>query len=252
MILTIAAHKGGVGKTTTAAAIAQGIDARKKKGKALLVDADAQGSATKSVYGATGNGGGLYEALINGASAADLIEETEAGAIIPYSREIAALDIQLAKINESKNYYLKNALEPIKDNFEHIIIDTAPGLTLCLTQALTASDAVIIPLGADPEAVEGLRLIYETIQFVKEKYNPELKILGVVITQYQARAILTRQYEELLSKLCRSLNIPLLKTRIRRGIAIQEAHALKQNLFTYAPKAKATEDYKTLLKELKL
>lgn len=251
MIITVADHKGGVGKTTTAAAIAQGIDARKKKGKALLIDADAQGSATKSVYGATAENGGLYQAIKGAASAADLIEKTEAGEILPYSRKLADLDTDLAS-DKKRHFYLKEVIKPISNDYEHIIIDTAPGLSICLTQALTASDGVIIPLGANPEAVESLKLIYKTISEIKTRYNPNLIILGVVITQYQGRANLTKQYEELIAKMCKALDIRLLKTRIRQGIAIQEAHALKENLFTYAPKAKATEDYKALIKELKL
>jgi chromosome partitioning protein len=251
MIITIADHKGGVGKTTTAAAIAQGIDARKKKGKALLIDADAQGSATKSVYGATGDNGGLYDAIMKSASAADLIQKTEAGEILPYSRSLALLDKELGA-DEKRDFYIKEAIEPIKGNYEHIIIDTAPGLSTCLIQALTASEGVIIPLGANSEGVESLQLIHETIEEVKAYTNPSLKVLGVLITQHQARANLTRQYEEFLADLCKDLKYKLLKTRIRQGIAIQEAHALKENLFTYAPKAKATEDYKALIKELKL
>lgn len=251
MIITIADHKGGVGKTTTAAAIAQGIDARKKKGKALLIDADAQGSATKSVYGATGDKGGLYDAIMKSASAEDLIQKTEAGEILPYSRSLALLDKELGA-DKKRDYYIKEAIEPIKGNYEHIIIDTAPGLSTCLIQALTASEGVIIPLGANSEGVESLQLIHETIEEVKAYTNPSLKVLGVLITQHQARANLTRQYEEFIADLCKDLKYKLLKTRIRQGIAIQEAHALKENLFTYAPKAKATEDYKALIKELKL
>ena len=251
MIITIADHKGGVGKTTTAAAIAQGIDARKKKGKALLIDADAQGSATKSVYGATGDNGGLYDAIMKRASAEDLIQKTEAGEILPYSRSLALLDKELGA-DKQRDFYIKEAIEPIKGNYEHIIIDTAPGLSTCLIQALTASEGVIIPLGANSEGVESLQLIHETIEEVKAYTNPSLKVLGVLITQHQARANLTRQYEEFLEDLCKDLKYKLLKTRIRQGIAIQEAHALKENLFTYAPKAKATEDYKALIKELKL
>ena len=125
-------------------------------------------------------------------------------------------------------------------------------MSTCLIQALTASEGVIIPLGANSEGVESLQLIHETIEEVKAYTNPSLKVLGVLITQHQARANLTRQYEEFLADLCKDLKYKLLKTRIRQGIAIQEAHALKENLFTYAPKAKATEDYKALIKELKL
>lgn len=250
MIIAIADHKGGVGKTTTAAAIAQGLTAIHPRKKTLLIDADAQGTASRAVYGASENGG-LYDLLFEGASAADLIENTEAGAILPYSRALANLDTKTAK-NPNRYTMLRDALEEVKQTYDYIIIDTPPGLCVGIMQALAAADAVIIPIGADPEIISSIMQINASIDTIKKGFNPGLKILGAVFTMYDGRAVITRQHEEYITSLCNRLKIPVCKTHIRSGVKVKEAHALKKSLFVYAPKAKPTEDYRSLIKELKL
>lgn len=251
MILTVADHKGGVGKTTTACALAQAVPVLHKRGRALLVDTDTQGSASRSVYGITDTDAGLYSVIKGTAKARDVIQETPAGDILPYSENLYALDVELAG-NKKRDNILKKALQPVADDYTHIIIDTAPGITTNTIQALTAADAVLIPLVINPEALEGLRLILKTVRDVQDSVNPALKIAGVVFTQYNPRANITRQYEELITTICKDNGVKVLKSRIRRGVAVQEAHALKQSLFEYAPKTKPTLDYLSLAKELKL
>ena len=248
MIITIAAQKGGVGKTTTAAAIAQALTWKKKK--TLLIDVDSQASATL-VYGADDSGGGSYDLITGKAKAEDLIQVTPAGSIIPASPLLDRLGIELNN-KPGRDSFLKAGIDPIKAAYDYILIDTAPGLGTCLIQALTAADSVIIPLLCDPQALTGLRQITETIEQVKKYCNPGLQIAAVVITQYNARATLTRQYESLIIEQCREMGIPLAKARIRRGIAIQEAQASRANLYEYAPGSNPAADYMELIKELKL
>lgn len=250
--LCIFDHKGGVGKTTTAGAIAQGIKATRKRAKVLLIDADPQGSASNTVYGVNASKWTLYDVLRDRCTPADAILETEAGAILPYSRELALLDAELAKTAGKDFYIKKKVIEPLNGQFTHIIIDTAPGLITTTIQALTASDTVLIPIHSNAEGVEALQMSFDTIATVKEYNNPSLNVAGAVITQYDGRANVTRQYEELIRDVADGLDVPLLRTRIRRAVAIDEAHALRADLFTYAPRAKVTADYEALLKELKL
>lgn len=250
MIISIVDHKGGVGKTTTACAIAQGIDARKKKGKALLIDADAQGTATKTVYGIADDVPGLYEVITGEIKPAEAIIHTEAGDVLPFSRALSLLDVEMLD-DKKRDYHLRKVIDQLKGQYTHIIIDTAPGLGLGTVQALTASDGCIIPTGATPEAVESIKLTYKTVETVRKRNNKSLEILGALITQYDGRANLTKQYEALIQKLCDAYGMPLLKTRVRRCIAIQEAHALRANLFDYSPRSNAVKDYTELLKEIK-
>ena len=248
MILTVAAQKGGVGKTTTAAAIAQALTWKKKK--TLLIDADAQGSASL-IYGADDSGGGTYELITGKATAAELIQETPAGAIIPASPLLDRLGIELNN-TPGRDSLLKAAISPIAAEYDYIVIDTAPGLGTCLIQALTAADAVIIPLLCDPQALSGLHNVHDTIEQVKTYCNPGLNVAAVVLTQYNARATLTKQYEGLITEQCKEMGLYLAKTRIRRGIAIQEAQAMRENLYNYAPGSNPAADYLELIKELKL
>ena len=248
MIITVAAQKGGVSKTTTAASLAQALTWKKKK--TLLIDADAQGSASL-IYGAEDLGGGSYDLITGKAKAKDLIQETPAGSIIPASPLLDRLGIELNN-TPGRDSLLKAAISPVKGDYAFILIDTAPGLGTCLIQALTAADVVIIPLLCDPQALSGLHNVYDTIEQVKTYCNPALTVAAVVLTQYNARATLTRQYEGLIAEQCEEMGLYLAKTRIRRGIAIQEAQAMRESLYNYAPKSNPAADYLELIKELKL
>lgn len=255
MVITISDHKGGVGKTATAGALAQGLGRRnRKKVKTLLIDADAQGSASKIVYGTEEGAPGLYDVMKGNIKAVDAIITTEAGDILPYQKELSLLDIETA-LRPGRDYDLKKSINELRDLYDYIIIDTAPGLSITLLQALTASDAVLIPITASPDGVESLTETYRTIKDIKDPEggtNTELKILGTVITLYNGRSNVTKQYEEYIEEVTKSLDIKLLKTRIRRSIVVEEARALQVNLFDYAPKNNVVMDYEALIKELKL
>lgn len=249
MTITVAAQKGGVSKTTTAAAIAQALTF--KGSRALLIDADAQGSASL-IYGVDEGGtGGTYSLITGRAPAADLIRRTPAGDIIPGSQLLGRLNIELND-KPGRDSFLKAGIEPIKEMYDNIIIDTPPGLGTCLIQALTAADAVIIPLLCDPQALQGLFQVTQTIEEVRKYCNPRLEIAAVVITQYQARATLTRQYEGLIETTCRDTGLKLANTRIRKGIALQEAQAGRKNLFEYDATSKPALDYMALCEEIGL
>lgn len=249
MILTVACQKGGTGKTTTAAALCQALTYKGKK--TLLIDLDAQGSASL-IYGADEGGtGGSYDLIMGKAKAKDLIRETPAGSIIPASPLLDRLDVELNN-KPGRDSFLKAGIDPIKDMFDCIIIDTAPGLSTTLVQALTAADSVIIPLLSDPQALQGLHQVTETIEEVKKYCNPSLQIAAVVLTQYNPRATLTRQYEDLISEQCREMGTRLAKTRIRRGIALQEAQASRESLYNYNATCNPALDYMALAKEIGL
>lgn len=249
MIITIAAQKGGVSKTTTAAAIAQALT---YKGKStLLIDGDAQKSASL-IYGADENGtGGTYSLIMGTEKAENLIQETPAGNIIPASPLLDRLDVELNN-KPGRDSFLKAGLAPIKENYDCIVIDTPPGLGTCLVQALTAADSVIIPLLCDPQALQGLHQVTETIEQVRKYCNPTLKISAVVLTQYQARATLTRQYEELIKEQCQEMGLYLAETRIRRAIALQEAQASRESLYNYNANCNPAADYMALCEEIGL
>lgn len=249
MILTVAAQKGGVSKTTTAAAIAQALTFKGKK--ALLIDLDAQRSASL-IYGAEEDrSGGSYSLIMGTTPAEKLIQDTPAGSIIPGSKDLDGLDVELSK-KPGRDSFLKAAIDPIKGKFDYIVIDTPPGLGTCLVQALTAAEMAIIPLLCDPQALQGLHQVAETIEEVKKYCNPALKIGSVVLTQYQARATLTRQYEDLIAAQCKEMGLHFAKTKIRRAIALQEAQACRESLYSYNENCNPAADYMALCEEIGL
>lgn len=249
MILTVACQKGGTSKTTTAAAIAQAFDYIGQK--SLLVDLDVQRSASL-IYGADDAGtGGSYSLIMGTAKAEDLIQETAAGRIIPGSKDLEGLDVELNK-RAGRDFLLKAGLEPIKENYDCIVIDSAPGIGTTLVQALTAADIVIIPLLCDPQALQGLHQVTDTIEDVKNYCNPGIKIAAVLLTQYQAQATLTRQYEELIKEQCEEMGLYLAKTRVRRSIRLQEAQASRENLFLYNANCNPAIDYMAFCEEIGL
>lgn len=248
MIISVCCQKGGTGKTTTAASMAQALIHEGRK--VLLVDLDPQGSATL-IYGADWNGNS-YKLIKGMAEVNEVIQTTGVGEIIPAGSQLDGLDVELSK-TPGRDSLLQVALKPVKKKYDAIIIDTAPGMGTCLVQALTASDMAVIPLLCDPQALNGLAQVMDTIGQVKAYCNKRLKVGGVVLTQYQPRATLTRQYEQLIAEQCKDLyHVPLLDTRIRRGIVVQEAQAMRTSLYEYAPTCKPAGDYLNLVHELNL
>lgn len=247
MVIAIAATKGGTGKTTTAAALAQAFADMGRT--SLLVDADAQGSASL-IYGAE-ESPGLYAALMGGAKASDLVQSTEAGDILPSSPELDGLDLELAR-DKGRDTLLARALEPLRASYDEIVIDTAPGVSTLLVQALTAADKVLIPVQADTQSLRGLEKLAETVADVQRYTNKRLEVAGVVVTMYDGRTVLAKQYGEMIGEACEQMGIPLASTHIRRAVAVQEAQAMRQSLYQYAPKSNPAVDYRALIEELNL
>lgn len=249
-VITICHHKGGVAKSTTAAALGHGISVMQKKSRVLLIDADPQGTLTKSVYGIKQTVPGLYSVIMGEKDWKSVIMHTESGDIVPYEKKTGSLDAELIS-DPGKDYKLRESLEEL-EGYSHVIIDTSPYLNLANIQALTASDIVIIPVCADPECVDSLPETLKTIRTVQKYSNKTLTIGGAVMTLYDGRANVVKQYADLIEDVCKKNEVRLLKTKVRTCAAIKEAHAMKENLFTYAPKSNAVADYTAIIKELKL
>lgn len=249
-VITICHHKGGVAKSTTAAAIGHGIEKLQKKSRVLLIDADPQGTLTKSVYGIKTAVPGLYKVITGEADWKSVIRHTESGDIVPYEKKIGSLDAELIT-DPGKDYKLRECLANL-EGYTHVIIDTSPYLNLANIQSLTASDCVIIPVCADSECADSLPETLKTIKTVQKYNNQNLTIGGAVITLYDGRANVVKQYAELLENICKSNQVRMLKTRVRTCAAIKEAHAEKESIFTYAPRSNAVTDYTAVIKELKL
>lgn len=244
-VITVALQKGGTAKTTTAHTL--GVGLLKKGYKVLFIDLDGQGSLTYSLNATTQNKG-IYEALKGIVDIRETIQHTEQGDIIPGADNLAGMDGELTATG--KEYKLKELLEPIKNEYDFIIIDTPPALGILSVNALTASDDVIIPLQADIFSLQGVGQLHETIQAIQRYTNPKLNIKGLLLCRYNARSILTRDITGLIENTAKELNTKAFKTRIRECIVLKEAQALQTNVFDYAPNSNAAKDYKNFIEEV--
>lgn len=233
-IITIAVQKGGTGKTTTAAALAQ---ATAYKGRRVLaIDLDPQGNLSVTLAAQMIPEAGNSYNLLMGLPAADLIQTTEQGIdVIP-----ACLDLATISSGKGSARRLQRALEPIKNNYDLIVIDTPTAAELQYN-ALQAATGLIIPLQADSYNIQSL---YQTTDIAGQiqKSNPALSIKGVIMTNYNGQTRHARQIREAIQKQAEALQLPYLG-EIRRAIAIQEAATLRQSLFKYAPKSNPARDY---------
>lgn len=242
-IITIANQKGGAGKSTTAHAIGAGL--RREGRKVLFVDLDAQANLTATMNATRANRTALD--LLKGTPAAQTIAATPSGDIIPASPFLALADQQIKGADR-----LKKALQPIAGRYDYIVIDTPPALGVLLVNALSAADYVIIPAQADPYSLQGIGQLMDTIAEARRKTNPRLQLGGIVITRHSARSILARDMVELMQETAAKHGTKVYKTPIREAIACKEAQAMKQDIFSYAPKSNPAQDYAALLEEIKL
>lgn len=244
-IYTVINQKGGVGKSTTAAALTAGLTL--KGFRVLAIDLDAQRNLTYSVR-ASADGETALGVLTGEVKARDAVQHTENGDIIAASKALAGADAFIT--DTGKEYKLKEALEDLQSEYDYIILDTPPALGILSVNALTACDSVIIPAQADFFSLQAIEQLADTMKPVKKYCNPSLSIEGILLTRYSSRSVLSRDIADLAEQLASRLGTKVFKATIREAISIKEAQISQQSIFSYAPKAKVTGDYESFLEEL--
>ena len=243
-IFAVINQKGGVGKSTTALALAAGLTARGFK--TLLIDLDAQGNLSYSA-GADTSGRTAFD-MLSEIFAGDAIRSHELYDLIPAASELATADLVFS--TTGKEYRLREALEPLLSSYDYIVLDTPPALGILTVNALTAATAAIIPAQADVYSLQGIGQLYSTLDAIKKYTNPELTVSGILLTRYNPRSILTRDMSELLEETANQLGTRVFDAKIREVVAVREAQAARTDLFTYAPKSNASLDYASFIDEL--
>ena len=246
-IIAIANQKGGVGKTTTAINLSSCLASLGKK--VLSLDLDPQGNMTSglgvdkdevenSVYDLIIGNIGIEECICK-----NVIENLD---VLPSNIDLSAAEIELIGV-DNKEYIIRKEMAKVRDNYDYVIIDCPPALSMLTINALTTADSVLVPIQCEYYALEGLSQLIHTIELVQERLNPSLEMEGVVFTMYDARTNLSLQVVENVKE---NLEQNIYKTIIPRNIRLAEAPSYGMPINLYDPKSTGAESYMLLAEEV--
>lgn len=246
MIVAIANQKGGVGKTTTAQALAAGLAERRYS--VLGIDLDPQGNFSSACGAENYNVPTVYEVMKRSAGIRDAIQHMKGGYdLIPANIMLAGAEQELSQTG--KEHRLKEALSAVSGDYDFIVIDTPPSLGVLTVNAFTCATDILIPTTAGIFATAGISQLNETVMSVQKYCNPDVRIQGILFTRFNPRANISRQIRELTEQLSKYISAPIYNTYIRAGVAVEEAQANRTDIFDYASKSTVAEDYRAFIDE---
>lgn len=246
-IIALTNQKGGVGKTTTSSALAAGLASFYDK-KVLAIDLDPQGSLGFSLGLNIEDCHTIYDVLTGKVPVHEAIQTTEYCDILTSNILLSSAELEFTSAD--RELLLKNALAPVIRYYDYIVIDTPPALNILTVNAYAAADHLIIPMAPEILSLLGVSQLKETIDSVRESLNPNLDVLGIILTRYNGRTLLAREVKEMAENIASQIGTCVFHTQIRPSVTVAEAPAHGISVFDHAPRSNPSLDYMDFVKEV--
>lgn len=243
IVIAVANQKGGEGKTTTSINLAHGLALQGKK--TLLVDMDPQGNSSGIFVDPDADSATASDLFLGKASIKDIVRRTKYERLSILPSNISLAEVELGNLNVEAPYLLRDALGEVSGDYDAVVIDCPPSLSIFTVNALVASGHVVIPLQAEKFSIDGIKGLQGTIESIKRRINPELSILGALVTQLKSHTVLTKTIMPVIQNY-----FPVFKTPISMGVSIGESHLSRKSIFDYNSSCKQSIEYKSFVEEV--
>ncbi len=245
-VIAITNQKGGVGKTTTCCGLCGGL--AKRGYKVLAIDLDPQGNLSFSLGVEADDNFTVYDLFKGNCDIGDAIITGGVCDVIPSNILLSGVELELTGVG--REYVLREQLQEVRDEYDFIVLDTPPALSVLTINAYTAADELVIPMLCEILSLQGIAQLKQTIFAVQRYYNKALQVRGILLNKYNSRLTLTKEVEELAQMIAEQLETEIFKSRISASVCIAEAPAHGESVMTYAPKSKAAKEFDAFINEL--